>query len=100
MTYLMMEITNWDRGMICSEPSTSEVCRQFNLAAEDLDEDFGVIRMGAETKSYVVMASVEAAKKMLAAHVDNTVEGKGPFVKGPYSNGEVQRFTGQNYDPY
>ena len=83
MSYLMMEITNWDRGLICSEPSTSEVCRQFNLAAEDLDEDFGVIRMGAETKSYVVMASVEAAKKML--HALAMMQSPNPYIRLNYS---------------
>lgn len=98
MSYLMMEIKGWDRGAICKEPTVSDVNKQFNLAAGDIDENFGVIRLDAD--NYVVMASVEAAKKMLAQHVDNTVAGKGPFVDGPFSNSQLQPYNGSGFDPY
>jgi len=89
MSYVMMTIKNWQRGDATVMPSTSDVCAQFNLAADDIDTNFGVIPMGSET-DFVVMASVEAAKKMLAQHVDNTVAGRGPFVEGPYTNSPIQ----------
>ncbi len=90
MSYAMMNIHGWDRGDTAAEPDVSDVREQFNLAAQDIDEEFGVIRIAE--KDYIVQVSVEAAKKMLAQHVDNTVAGKGPFVKGLYSNSPLSLY--------
>jgi len=83
MSYLMMKITNWDRGNATVQPRAETVTKQFNLKASDIDRNFGVVGIGPD--QFVVMVTPDAAKQMLAQHVDNTIKGKGPFVEGPFS---------------
>lgn len=87
MPDMMMTIKCWDRGEAAAEPTIEEVGKVFNLAAGEIDPNFGVIPLGPQ--EHAVMVTPDAAKKMLAVHVDNTVKGKGPFVDGPWSNSAV-----------
>ncbi len=81
MPYLKMTISDWDRGEAADEPTVKDVCETFNLAAVDIQREFGVVAM--EPGRYTVMVTAAGAKKMLAAHIDNIMAGKGPAVQGP-----------------
>lgn len=90
MTFLMMTIKSWDRGDDTATPTVEDVSREFNLAAGEIDAGFGVIPLAP--KEHAVMVTPDAAKKMYAAHIDNSVKGKGPFVTGPWSNSQLSLY--------
>jgi hypothetical protein len=78
MAGLLFNIT-WEQG----EPSIEDICRRYDLDPQELDSQFGIIKIDGV---YCILVDEEAAERIGENFRDD------PSIEGPFSNVGIDTF--------
>ncbi len=67
-----------------SPPTLAEVIERYELAADEIDHEFGVVEVDPEARLYVVLVAPEAAARIRPNDQWQT--------EGPFSNPKIEPF--------